>query len=112
MPEFRIVLTWEAIYDLTDIADYIEDEFGISRADYFQKEIKKELEMLTVLREAFPKTQIMYRGYVIHKKPFPPSIVFYVIDDQTKEIHILRVLREERDWKRIMSNQHEYSYPD
>lgn len=24
MPEYKIVLTWEAIYDVTDIADYIE----------------------------------------------------------------------------------------
>ena len=27
MQEYKIILTWEAIYDVTDIADYIEEEF-------------------------------------------------------------------------------------
>ncbi|MDU3308509.1 MAG: hypothetical protein E7F06_21300 [Lachnospiraceae bacterium] len=33
MQEYKIILTWEAIYDVTDIADYIEEEFGQQRAD-------------------------------------------------------------------------------
>jgi plasmid stabilization system protein ParE len=33
MQEYRIVLTWEAIYDVTDITEYIEDEFGLERAN-------------------------------------------------------------------------------
>ena len=36
MQEYKIILTWEAIYDVTDIADYIEEEFGQQRADRFQ----------------------------------------------------------------------------
>lgn len=28
MQERSVILTWEAIYDLTDIADYIERDFG------------------------------------------------------------------------------------
>lgn len=39
MPEYKIKLTWEAIYDVTDIADYIEAEFGQDRADRFQTDI-------------------------------------------------------------------------
>ena len=34
--ELKIVMTWEAIYDITDIADYIELWFGVDRADQFQ----------------------------------------------------------------------------
>lgn len=33
MQERKVILTWEAIYDVTDIADYIEQEFGRERAD-------------------------------------------------------------------------------
>jgi len=112
MPEYKVVLTWEAIYDLTDITDYIEADFGISRADRFQKDIKRELEMLTIMRAAFPKTQMMYRGYVIHKKVFSPSVIFYIVDETKEEIHVLRVLREERDWEIILSNREVYSYPE
>ena len=32
MQEYKIILTREAIYDVTDIADYIEEEFGQQHA--------------------------------------------------------------------------------
>ena len=41
MQEYKVILTWEAIYDVTDIADYIEALFGQFRADRFQDDIKK-----------------------------------------------------------------------
>ena len=99
MQEYKIILTWEAIYDVTDIADYIEEEFGQQRADRFQSDLKEQMQNLSQFSTAFPRTQILYRGYSIHKRSFPPSIIFYIIMEQTKEIHILRVLRHERDWK-------------
>lgn len=34
MQERKVVLTWEAIYDVTDIADYIEQEFGREQQKY------------------------------------------------------------------------------
>ncbi|MCM1288039.1 MAG: hypothetical protein NC240_06975 [Clostridium sp.] len=37
MQEHKVILTWEAIYDLTDIADYIERDFGKNRADRLEK---------------------------------------------------------------------------
>lgn len=112
MQDYKILLTWEAIYDVTDITDYIEAEFGIDRADRFQYEIENEIQKLSYMSGAFPRTQILYRGYSIHKKPFPPSIIFYTIMEQPREIHVLRVLREERDWNNILSQKHNYTYPD
>lgn len=110
--EYKVILTWEAIYDVTDIADYIEKKFGIVRADRFQNEIKKEMNHLSCVAGAFPKTHILYRGYDIHKRIFPPSIIFYIYNGQTKEIHILRVLREERDWQKILELEQNYTYPE
>ena len=46
MQEFEVILTWEAIYDVVDIAEYIENEFGIERADKFQKDMEKQMEKL------------------------------------------------------------------
>ena len=46
MQEYRIILTWEAIYDVTDIADYIEEEFGQQRADRFQSDLKEQMQIL------------------------------------------------------------------
>lgn len=110
MPEYKIVLTWEAIYDITDIVDYIEAEFGQKRADKFQEDIKAEISKLAYMGDIFLKTQIFYRGYSIHKKPFPPSIIFYIVKEG--EVHILRVLREERNWEQMLAKNLEYRYPD
>ncbi len=90
MQEYRIILTWEAIYDVTDIADYIEEEFGQQHADRFQSDLKEQMQNLSQFSTAFPRTQILYRGYSIHKRSFPPSIIFYIIMEETKEIHILQ----------------------
>ncbi len=43
MQERKVVLTWEAIYDVTDIADYIEQEFGSERADRFECDMNREI---------------------------------------------------------------------
>ena len=46
MHDYKVILTWEAIYDVTDIADYIEAEFGQARADRFQNDIQAQMKKL------------------------------------------------------------------
>lgn len=111
MQEHKVILTWESIYDITNITDYIEVEFGKERADRFQNDIQGQLKDLEILAKIFSKTNIYYRNYFIYKKLFSPSIIFYIIKEQEKEIHVLRVLREERDWEKILTEQQEYTYP-
>ncbi len=36
MHDYKVILTWEAIYDVTDIADYIEAEFGQAELTVFK----------------------------------------------------------------------------
>lgn len=109
--EYKVVLTWEAIYDIIDIADYIELNFGKNIADRFQSNIKEQLEKLEYLGGVLSSTDIIYRGFNICKKIFSPSIIFYVIKEDVKEIHVLRVLREEKDWISILKQTQEYTYP-
>lgn len=112
MHDYNVVLTWEAVYDVTDITDYIEAEFGQARADRFQNDIQDQIKKLRYMSGTFPKTHILYRNYYIHKKLFPPSIIFYVCMEQTHEIHVLRVLREQRDWMRVLKQEQNYTYPE
>ena len=100
------------ITELRDARDYIEEEFGQQRADRFQSDLKEQMQNLSQFSTAFPRTQILYRGYSIHKRSFPPSIIFYIIMEETKEIHILRVLRHERDWENILLQRSTYTYPE
>lgn len=53
----------------------------------------------------FGRTHIKYRSYVIYKKLFLPSVNFYIVKVPKKQIHVLRVLREERDLETILSNE-------
>ena len=110
MQRYKVTVTWEAVYDIAEIADYIEAQFGIARADRFQEEIKERLDKLETMGGIFGKTCLSYRGYSIYKYPFPPSVIFYIIRESEKAIHVLRVLREERDWESILTRQHDYTY--
>lgn len=112
MQDYNILLTLEAIRDITDIAEYIEARFGYIYADRFQDNLKKELSKLGYMGGIFFNTQILYQGYAIHKKPFPPSIIFYIIKESQNEIHILRILRNEYNWKKELTNSSFYTYPD
>lgn len=76
------------------------------------RDIRQEIKDISFLGGLFGNTHIYYRSYSVFKKPFPPSIIFYVVKEPENEIHILRVLREERDWKKILEEQQEYTYPE
>ena len=112
MREYRVLLTWEAIYDVTEIIEYIEEEFGMERADRFANDIEREIEKLGYSGAALPRTQFFYRGYSIHKKLYPPSVIFYIFMEDCGEIHVLRVLREEQEQMRILGKNQEYTYPE
>lgn len=60
--EHDVFLTWEAIYDITDIAEYIEIYFGIEKADCFQQEIREIISDLNIFSLSGVKTYIQYRG--------------------------------------------------
>lgn len=111
MQNYKVILTWEAIYDVAEAADYIESAFGMERADRLQNDMHKQIGNLGITGVMFGATNIYYRGYCIYKKPFPPSIIFYVVKETEKEIHVLRVLREERDWESALAERQDYTYP-
>ena len=112
MQENSVVLTWESLYDVTDISDYIEYEFGIERATKFQSDMQQEFSKLKYTGGIFRKTNILYRNYYIRMKPFPPSIIFYALDDKENQVSVLRVLREEQDCENILRNNQDYSFPN
>ena len=56
----KTLLTVEAIYDIADIADYIEDTFGSDRAVRFEVDLEGRLERLEDYEHA--DTGIRYNG--------------------------------------------------
>ena len=112
MQEYKIILTWEAIYDAAEIAEYIEENFSLRTADTFQQNLQKEFNKILSNAKLFAPTHILYRGYPIYKRIFKPSLIFYIIKEAEKEVHILRILRGERDWEHILKNSGDYTYPE
>ena len=72
---------------------------------------KKQLKDPEMFGGILGKTQILYRNHNIDKKIFRLSIIFYMIKEPEKQIHILRVLREEQDWEKILTWEQEYTCP-
>ena len=98
MHDYDVVWSREAIYDVADIADYIELRFGRERADRFNDDIDAEGKALGRDFRMYTGTGIYYRKRLILKKLFDPSIIFYFVDDICQTVFIIRVLRHERNW--------------
>ena len=110
MRDYDVVWSRESIYDVADIADYIEFRFGRERADRFYDEIDAEVEVLGRDYRMYTGTGIYYRKRLILKKMFDPSIIFYFVDDSSQTVYIIRVLRHERNWQKILKEGISYTF--
>lgn len=110
--EYNVRWSIEAIYDVADIEDYIEENFGRDRADQFDDDIDSTGHSLSTNYRLSSNTGMIYRGLVIQKKIIRPSILFFCVDDDMKTVYILRVLRHERNWQKMLRETTVYSFND
>ncbi len=110
MPDYKVAWSRESIYDAADIADYIELRFGKERADRFTDDIDREAEALGRNFSMYAGTGIYYRKRMILKKVIGPSIIFYCVDDALQEVYIIRVLRHERNWQKLLRESISYTF--
>ncbi len=75
---------------------------GLERAERFNTEIDEAVGRLGYTHSAFADIGLNHRGLNIRKMVFIPSVVFYVVDREAQKIHVLRVLRHERDWQTVL----------
>lgn len=108
--KYLVKWSFESIYDVADIADYIEMTFGQNRAEQFNDDIDEEIGSLCDMPSKYPDIGMYYRGFLIRKMVTSPSLVFYAVDETESMIYILRVLREERDWHYILNKQNNYKF--
>ena len=55
-------------------------------------------------------TGIYYRRKLILKKIFDPSVIFYFVDDTNQTVYIIRVLRHERNWQKLLREGISYTF--
>ena len=53
---------------------------------------------------------IYYRGYLIRKKPFSPSLIFYYVDSDAETVYVIRILRHETNWQEILKEALFYTF--
>ena len=111
MRRYEVKWSHEAIYDAADIIDYIELNFGYRRADRFEDEINEEVEKLGTDHSFYTDADgIYYRGYLIRKKPFSPSIIFFFVDRNTETVYVIRILRHETNWQQLLKETLFYTF--
>ena len=111
MQDLAVAVSYEAMDDIVDIADNIEQNFDKRRADQFQDEIWDVMGKLSYTSMIYGETGIAYRGKMIFKKHFLPSLIFYYVEKGVS--YVIRVLRQERAWDRIISRQDvDYHFPE
>ena len=111
MKRYEVKWSHEAIYDTADITDYIESEFGSRRADKFEDDIDAEVEKLGTDHNFYTDADgIYYRGYLIRKKVFSPSIIFYFVDKKAETVYVIRILRHEVNWQQLLREALFYTF--
>ncbi|MCR5105298.1 MAG: type II toxin-antitoxin system RelE/ParE family toxin [Eubacterium sp.] len=108
MLERKVFVTYEAIYDIVEAREYINQYFGAERELQYNSDIKKEINSLSTDAMMYASSGCMYRGYIIYKKPFSPAIIFWVVKNDG--VHVLRVPREEFDWQKFFDTHQDYEY--
>lgn len=112
LQEHKILVTYEAIYDIVNAEENIRRNFGEKKAKEYLLKIYSEIKALSTDATFYGTSGFQYRGYTIFKKPVSPSIIFWIIKNNI--VHILRVPREEYDWHNFFKNHqnYEYNYPN
>ena len=110
---YKMRQTGEARNDLKNLTVYmIYTLRNVQAAINFMKRYKKEISNLIMFPYAYRDIGYTYQGYAIRLKPFSTYNIFYVVDETTHQITILRILKNRQDWKCIMNNVQDYSFPN
>lgn len=64
--------------------------------------MKKAIESLKRLPSGYDMVGFSYRGYNIYLKPYHTYLFFYIVDEPTKTVTILRVLHDGMNWKTVL----------
>ena len=64
----------------------------------------KQAKSLTIFPLGYRGIRLGYQGYEIRIKPFSTYNIFYVVDNKSNQITILRVLKDRQNWKTCYIN--------
>lgn len=100
---YRIEYTYSSRDDIRGIKKYILDNFKYRElGENFTKKIKTAVDGLRILPAGYNTAGIRYRGYNIYLKPYRTYLLFYIVDEESAVVTILRVLQDGMNWQYIL----------
>lgn len=109
--EYNLRITDEAVNDMCDAAMYIRSELcNPVAADRLLADLQHELAKLGHFPKQGTDSGIAYRNYAIHKKVYQSYLFFYVFDERSNTITILRILKNIMNWPGILRETKIYHF--
>lgn len=85
------------------VKKYILDTFKYRElGENFSKKMKSAINDLKTLPTGYDTVGLRYRGYDIYLKPYRTYLFFYVVDELTQTIIVLRIMQDGMNWKFIL----------
>jgi len=106
MDQYEIVYAEEALQDLRDIADYIAIELKEQRIANTQiSRIRKEIRLLSYFPNRYKTVDWEpWASRHMHQLLVDHYVVFYLVCEAAKTVHILRILYGRRDLSNIINS--------
>ena len=107
---YNILETDEAIDDITNMAIYYYTQGCSSKtvkgllADYNTA----VNDVISMFPNGFQGIEFEYKGYRIHMMPHSIYNIFFVVNDENKEVYIIRVLHQRQNWSKIIKSNIRY----
>ena len=91
--KYNVFVTDEALEDIWTFVSYIHRKlYNPDAAERLYHNLKREVNKVGYFPLRFSDSGIRYREYVIHKKVYKSYLIFYIINDDKREVYILRIL--------------------
>ena len=108
---YKVIHSETARKDVDNLVAYmIYSLKNYQAASNFFNLYDKQISNLKIFPYAYRDIGYEYQGYKIHIKPFSTYNIFYVVDETTHQIIILRILKNRQDWRNIMYYVNDFSF--
>ena len=104
MEQYEVILETTAISDLRGILGYITD---VLLEPQITRRMVEVIEEGIMSPDELPHRQALlrdepYRSRGVRWLPIENYTAFYVIDEDTRTVHVLRILYSRRNWKTLL----------
>lgn len=101
--KYKIEYTHSGRDDMKKMKKYILEKFKYREyAENFANKMKTAAEGLKTLPTGYDTTGFQYKGYDIYMKPYLTYQFFYVVDEVSHIVTVLRVLQDGMNWRVVL----------